>query len=575
MKKKGNIPKVKVIAADYGPCETSGEDDLVDSHDARARIPLTRDVTPFVRALLIAASYREQVKIGAVNGESNPLESVVDNISTNENSLDENVDDDEFSTFPSLINGGAAKLEEGEDGSSGGFIPGKTFIQLLGAGTSMNSIFGDPCPGTSKRLNIHYLVTESTRNCNGDDDSKASLHTKTTATKSETHFKSFPEHHERVELRRRLTFFQDDSKLEQAIVRSSSPKKGSCVDMEESTEKGPDKNEDEKTLQEARKMGRSQSICEFQEMIAQPQNNTQSNLQKQQPPRWRLRSAVSEIALPLVLPFLNVKERVQCREICRSWKYVVRDWGVTTEIDSNNSMFTNFTRPFFRGLLSQSYVSLRSLFLGGFEPLKKEDFHPTIPSLRALRSLDLSRCCNLDDSTLILLSQHVQKTLEVLYIKGLRTVTDKGVTAICESCTKVEILDVSNVPITDGGALTIRKLPKLRALFLRDNYLLSNESIDAITTSCTNLNQLTSWGSIRLNSLTFASPSKIIFLNLWGCHNLKDDCAEEIGRLPQLKSLVVSECHRFTDKFVVRSVPMYEMKLYIHLIHYANISLTQ
>jgi hypothetical protein len=508
----GQRIKVSVIAAAYGPCEGLRLETGELTSDDAARIPLTRDVTPFVRALLIAASQREQRRTTVGRRD----------------------DADQKETTPTVIGTNESSLPHvGIELPDGGLFDNKTprtFIHLLGAGKSMNSIFGDPCPGTSKRLNIHYLVTEQ---ASTPEKGKA-------ATKSETHFKSFPEHHERVELRRRLTFFQDDARLQQAIARATT---AAPAGMEAHQEE----SDDETTLQVARKMGRSQSIQEFQEMLAQRDNQPVPENQTQ----WRLRSAVSEIALPHVLQFLNVKERVQCRVVCRSWKYVVRDWGVTTEIDSNNSMFTNFTRPFFRGLLSQSYVSLRSLFLGGFEQLEKEDFHPSIPHLRALRSLDISRCCKLDDSTLELLSKHVHRTLEVLYIKGLRNVTDKGVKAICESCGKVEILDVSNVAITDEGALTIQKLPKLRALFLRDNYLLSNESINAITTSCTEIRQLTLWGSIRLNNLSFSSPSKIIFLNLWGCHSLRDGCAKALGELTQLKSLVVSECHRFTDKFLV------------------------
>jgi hypothetical protein len=305
-------------------------------------------------------------------------------------------------------------------------------------------------------------------------------------------------------------------------------------------------------------MGRSQSIAEFE------QQNPESKPPSRQQVHWRLRSAVSEIVLPIVLPFLKVRERVQCRLICRSWEHVVRDWGVATTIDSNDRTITSFSRPFLRGILSHSYSSLHSLFLSGFEILTQDDLHPAIPHLRKLRSLDVTRCHNLDDSTMILLSEHVQRTLEVLYIKGLRNVSDVGLKAVCNSCRKLEVLEISYVPITDEGGMAISQLKRLRALFMRDNYQLTNRSIDVITENCTRLAQLTLWGCTRMQHLRFDaanqsafSSGKLVFLNLWGCHSLKDDAAESLANMNNLISLVVSECHRLTDRFVVRSKMFY------------------
>jgi hypothetical protein len=234
---------------------------------------------------------------------------------------------------------------------------------------------------------------------------------------------------------------------------------------------------------------------------------------------------------------------------------------VATTIDRNDIMIANFTRPYFRGILSHSFSSLHSLFLSGFEMLEKEDLHPSIPQLRKLRSLDVSRCYNLDDSTLQLLAQHVHPTLEVLYIKGLRKVTDVGMKAICDACTKLEVLEISNVPLTDEGGMAIQKLIRLRALFTRDNYQLTNKSIDVITEKCTRLAQLVLWGSTRLNHLSFDttrdsvfSSGKLVVLNLWGCFNLRDEAAHALGNMKNLRSLIVSECHRLTDQFVVRLV---------------------
>ena len=594
---------IKIVSAEYGPCEgirlLNGE--LVN--DESVRIPVTRDVAPFLRALLIARQQGHQQEERRHHSKFENDESVV-------------------RVLPPL------------ESSSETAEP--NYIHLLGTGSmnSMNTIFGDPCPGSSKRLDLHYILTEAST----EDD----FHTR--AAKTEVHRVRFAEH-DKVVLRRRLTFYQDDSKMKEVAMRyadkmqqklrqkasnefpnkvASSPNISGAItpsrettqmqipgssDGNDAVEGGKGGNEDDsdrKLLRSLRQMGRSQSISEF--MCLKSSNMSEAdNLpslpihvpdtavdhpRREQyplnenlnsslpstcsssvstdnavPTRWRLRSAVSEICLPLVLPFLEVRERVQCRLICRSWKHVVRDWGIATKIDSNDPSITNFTRPFLRGMMRHSHSSLHSLLLSGLETLTKEDLHPAIPHLRKLRSFDVSRCVNLDDSTMLLLAQsHTRQTLEVLYIKGLRNVTDAGIQSICQSCAKLEVLDLSNVPITDVGGMAIQQLTRLKALYLRDNYHLTNLSLDVITEKCTRLTQLTLWGCTRVRHMIFDTKSvppssssfstagtKLVFLNLWGCHGLRDEVANSMSSMRNLRSLIASECHRLTDQFVVRS----------------------
>jgi hypothetical protein len=619
---------IKIVSAEYGPCEGNRLLTGELAYDESVTIPVTRDVAPFLRALLLAGQQQESKSLqrrprpqqapqfssaaataGTNKGTDTSLDKMgVDTTTTTlgTNGIPNHDHHDSIRVVPPSGQGGAA-------GAS-------SFIYLLNAAgspssSSMNTVFGDPCPGTSKRLHVHYIVTEAS----SDDDAK------TRAAKTEVHHVSFAEH-EMVVLRRRLTFFQDDSKLKEAILRSTQKKQQqqqqrplvlslhtTLRTMEhmnhnerfEDTMDFVDRSdtvggvreeddEDEATLRQARQLGRSQSISEFTDetisldvlkisalapgpetpppcpfntasfLVLVPPMNSESSPALSS--SWRLRSAVSEIVLPIVLPFLKVRERVQCRLICRSWKYVVRDWGVATTIDSNDPLIPNFTRLFLRGILSHSFSSLHSLFLSGLETLAKEDLHPAIPHLRKLRSLDLTRCHNLDDTTMVLLSQHrTHQTLEVLYIKGLRQVTDVGIQAICRSCAKLEVLDISYVPITDEGGMAIQQLALLKALYLRDNFLLTNCSIDVITEKCTRLAQLTLWGCTRLRHLSFGGDgpnnflsasaeagAKLVFLNLWGCHGLQDDAADSLEGMHSLHSLIVSECHRLTDQFVVR-----------------------
>lgn len=85
---------------------------------------------------------------------------------------------------------------------------------------------------------------------------------------------------------------------------------------------------------------------------------------------------------------------------------------------------------------------------------------------------------------------------------------------------------------------------------MRDNFTLTNRSIDVITTNCTRLTQLTLWGCIKMKTLKF-NAEDLVLLNLWGCHGLTDSVAESMGCLCNLKSLILSECHRLTDTFIL------------------------
>ena len=262
--------------------------------------------------------------------------------------------------------------------------------------------------------------------------------------------------------------------------------------------------------------------------------------------------------LPFVIPFLNLKDRVSCRLICKAWQESVKNWGVTTSIDSSDSSMAPFTASFFRGILSHSFGGLESLFLSDFTHLTKKDLHPSLPHLSKLRTLDISNCTNLDDSTLILLGTSCARTLRVLYLKGCRF-TDIGIIGVCERCGPLNVLDASYLNITDQAGIAIgTNLRQLKALFLRDNFRLTNRSVDMITKNLMDLEQITLWGCIGLErieavrDISGSNNEKLAVLNLWGCHNLGDDTAAVFFGMTGLRSLVVSECHKLSDQFVVR-----------------------
>lgn len=472
----------KIVSATYGP--TEGHRLLTGelSNGSAACIPFTRDAAPFLNALLLLARKSDD-GLGQQGNEP-------DNSDT---------DDSQDSVRITGHKRHAIPLMDGKQ---------------------MNIIFGDPCPGNSKRLSIHYVTYEV------DASASSAL---------EVHRVSFSEY-DRVVLRHRVTQYQDDIPLRDAVAAVAAMK----LDTNNST------------LQTAVRMGRAQSIAEFAEICA--------SSAKEESKQWRLRSATSEITLPIFLPFLEVTERVLCKLVCIVWRNVIRYQGVAKKIDvKDDTAFPRFTRPILRGLLANSHHSLQSLFLSDFSDLTKNDLHPAIPHLRKLRCLDVSWCNNLDDDTLLLIAEHIPSTLEVLYLKGLKKVTDRGVLAIAQSCRQLQVLEISNVPITDDSAIAIgENLIQLRALYMRDNYRLTNRSVDVITEKCTLLRELTLWGCTRLRHLSFESSldsnlgcGQLVLLNLWGCHSLSDEASVALGSMKNLRTLILGECHRLTNTFLV------------------------
>ncbi|GMH56541.1 hypothetical protein TrST_g9043 [Triparma strigata] len=322
---------------------------------------------------------------------------------------------------------------------------------------------------------------------------------------------------------------------------------------------------------------------------------------------------IHELVLPFLLPYLPLGTRVwHLSLVCKSFLDVIRRCGATDRIDVNDGgawagrdvsdsnldrtgngriedsragansarsgFYSNatgggeeeggtqalqrasptpvessyrFSPKFLKGAIKNSVASLVVLMLSGYEELNWTTFlNPLLPKFERIRFIDLSYCGKIEDDTLVLIGRHLSKSLEVLYLKGLSKVTDVGITAIATACTKLTVLEVSNVRITDSSAIAIgQNLRMLEALYMRDNYLLTDVGVAAITEGCPNISQLTLWGCIKLTTTSFTSLSNLVLLNLWGCHYLQDDHLN-MSALVSLRTLIVAECHKLGDDFI-------------------------
>lgn len=460
---------VQIVSAKYGPCEGLSDGDI----DTR-----TRDVTPFMRALLLLKEAEE-----ASTDESYSIDPIV------VHSLVQRDESQLVASFCALSSSGMGRRE----------------ISLLDH-SSTNAVFGDPCPGLSKRLEVKYLMSEQHPSAFIHNQEVAGVHTI-----------SFTEH-DRITITRQCSFHRQPQ------------------------------------IQKKTKLAFPGNHHVQKELDLQGLSSTQALFQ-----RSDFLIALSEVFLPMVLPYLSLRDRLQLKFVCKKWSKSVRLWGVASTIDASDPSFQPFTCPVFRGILSNSFSSLERLLLNDFGHLQTSDLADAIPNLKKLRYIDFSRCHCLDDGTMELLG-HVSGSLEVLYIKGLRRVTDVGLTSVARSCNKLHTLDISGIQnVTDLAAMEVgQHLQDLRALYLRDNFKITSRGIDAVTRNCIGLEQLTVWGCIQIVHLQFysllnetCSCQKLKVLNLWGCHKLDDQVAVAFKGMGHLTTLIAADCHQLTDSFIV------------------------
>ena len=177
--------------------------------------------------------------------------------------------------------------------------------------------------------------------------------------------------------------------------------------------------------------------------------------------------------------------------VCMMLRFSVQEWGVAQVVDAKcclgpngpNNNNSHEICSYLRGVIANSYSSLRSLFLKDYHQLTRNELHPTLTRLKKLRQLDISCCRELNDDTLTLVAMHLSVLLEMLYLKGLQNITGVGAVSVASNCQKLKVLEISNVKVlTDVSATAIgTHLSKLEVMYIRDNWRLTNKDIKVIT----------------------------------------------------------------------------------------------
>jgi len=661
-----------ILSATYGPSEGRRllDGTLVNFSKKESYVPYSRDAMPFVLALMETCND---------NGEES------DHLSSNSNGMSNAAGKDGMNWEAISLNGNNTshlsrnELQRKRKRSSSfcGVETGNNVIIVhsnknsfpLMDGKSMNAVFGDPCPGTTKLLRVEYLFKDyfySVDPCaddgGGEKITKCNAHENYDYTDSRSYaidvmrdekkettkhyeasddtlklkkrqdqcntsrlFQSSFAEHERVLLKRQDPLFRLSTSGQMDDQEDCEKMEAEIIKLQQNRGENILNGIDAVQTSQLFPLGTSQQKTPLLQSPLVPAAALKASPSKQ----WKLAPTISEITLPIILPFLTVRQRGLCQLVCSSWRDIVMEKGIAVVVDINDvglfpkilasvssyngqrshyalpstanaefsirsamtddsSLTSSLCHPhssLLRGLLNHSYYSLESLVLNDFIHLRPNiDLHPTLPHLRKLKRLDISRIPSITNETLHLISNHVGPRLEVLYMKGLRNVTNEGVVHLVKSCRNLRVLDVSRVHQLDDevGKAIGTYLNELEVLHGRDNYHWTNDGVDVITRNCRKLVQLTLWGCIRLTHADFQnvgrvcsdnsndltshessmtdqpiislrtslSPSKLVLLNLWGCHNLTDEAALLMTSLPQLRSLCVSECHKLTDRFV-------------------------
>ena len=425
--RRRGVGAIRIVSATYGPSDGRRLLDGTVTSSREARDPHTRDVLPVMRALLEMRGYAAGGAMAAAVDRDDG--SCLSPSSSDHNSSAQFSSDDENGNMVQVLAEGNSRR--------------KVAVPIMD-GKSMNALFGDPCPGTTKSLRISYVFGDEIDVVDDDDGVGRSPGGVKRGDSKKISRSSFQEH-ERVVLRRVVTFYQDEARLKRAVAakkdqensmlqaissgsnNSSEEKKtgrsGESEGNVSMMEKSEDDDDEFTTLRWARRMGRSQSISEMMvhtngsplrsplpssssltglSMISEGAESSTAISSKvgsthqvasegRKLQKWRLRSSTSEIVLPIILPYLGIRQRAICQLACKCWRFVVRNQGVASCIDLNDPYFINFTRQFLRQIIAHSYSSLAQLFLNDFSQLTTGDLHPAISHLRKLRTLDISR----------------------------------------------------------------------------------------------------------------------------------------------------------------------------------------
>lgn len=171
-----------------------------------------------------------------------------------------------------------------------------------------------------------------------------------------------------------------------------------------------------------------------------------------------------------------------------------------------------------------------------------------------LHHLDMSDCCNVDDSSLQIIATYLSNLMH-LYLRRCLKISDIGVQYVATYCPKLQELSVSDCPkISDLGLRDISRLGNnLKYLSIAKCRKVSDAGIKCLTSNCTKIRYLNIRGCEKISEegLIFLSSmcSKLKSIDVGSCHSaVTDNSLVALARnCRHLKRLSIRECRKVTD----------------------------
>ena len=353
--------RLNILSATYGPAEGRRllDGQLVDYEKKETHVPYTRDVLPFLRTLMSLSGIDDEFQEEhgyheGIDGCDYPGNT----IRRAENHSQEHHDHSlTVSESPHIIR---------SEGNINAFS--------LMEGRPMNSVFGDPCPGSTKLLTVVYLfrdyfhddtelqaatdecdvtnIDNRTRENHDEVGANGEINLQKRGRRSEhcyycttsRIFQSTFREHEKVLLKRQDPLFRlvtdglgtssniaDDH--HQANDKKNGTKSlgapGDVMQIEGAPEMLPTSSY---TTSESSPSSLTHIQSQSQSLNASAHACSSTSPSKQ----WKLAPTTSEITLPIILTFLTVRQRAKCQLVCNSWRDIVLEKGIATVIDVND-----------------------------------------------------------------------------------------------------------------------------------------------------------------------------------------------------------------------------------------------
>ncbi|XP_072272209.1 F-box/LRR-repeat protein 17 isoform X2 [Pyxicephalus adspersus] len=241
-----------------------------------------------------------------------------------------------------------------------------------------------------------------------------------------------------------------------------------------------------------------------------------------------------------IFSHLSLNERcLSASLVCKYWRDLCLDFQFWKQLDLSSrqqvkdgilekisSRCRNITEINISDCLNVTDVGICKLkvHVGNQDRLTDEALHQLGSSCKDLRDIHFGQCYKISDEGLVVIAKGCPK-LQKIYMQENKLVTNRSVEAFAEYCRELQYVGFMGCSVTSDGVIHLTNLKSLSSLDLRNITELDNQTVVEIVKKCQNLTSL----------------------NLCLNRNIDDRCVEVIAKEGRrLKELYLVTC-KITD----------------------------